>query len=178
MRLNDRPLMNDSETDSAKQEEVLSIRQFFGVLFVPVLVCLVTILVSWLAGGTVMAGVAGIAAIACLAGVVAGHVLSVIPRGELFFSLRLMLSSTVRVALPLLTLLVCKITCPQLLERGMAYFVILFYLVGLSSELITRVQRLGGMRTAKTVVDRSVGGVKGPIMSTGRAGDSQRSGNQ
>ena len=162
--------MNVSKTDSAEQVEGLSARQFFGVLLVPVLVCLVTILIALLASGPEMAVVAGIAAIACLAGVIAGHVLSVIPRGELFFSLRLMLSSTVRVALPLLTLLVCKITYPQLLERGMAYFVILFYLVGLTSELITRVQRNGAMQTANPVVDRSAGGVSGTNQVNGTSG--------
>ncbi len=150
--------MNTPQTKRANELDDPGAHLVAGVLLVPVLVCLATIAVAWLTGGPSVAIIAGLAAISCLAGVAAGHVFSIIPRGDMFFSLRLMLSSTVRVALPLVTLLVCRLTRPELLERGMVYFVILFYLVGLMSELITRIKRLASLQNAKSVVGQSTKG--------------------
>lgn len=84
----------------------------------------------------------------CLIAAIAAHYLSQVPRGDVFILARLYMSSGVRIGLPVVLLVVCKMGYPELFNRGMVYFVILFYLVGLSNDLMTQVARLNQLKAA------------------------------
>lgn len=106
-----------------------------------VAVSIAAFLVTWFAWGQETAWVALASAAACGLGALLAHVCSELPRGDLFIMVRLMSSSMVRVGIPLLVLLVVKFQLPELFDRGMVYFVILFYVVGLLTDLKMQIGR-------------------------------------
>jgi hypothetical protein len=146
--------MSAPQTRLTEIESGLQARDWLRFLLIPVLVCLATVAAARIAGGFEIAISAALAAIACLGGAAVAHVFNIFPRGDYLITSRLMLSSAARVVLPLTLLAVCKSFRPDLLERGMVYFVILFYLVGLLTDLATRMHRLAG---PATVTDRAAG---------------------
>ena len=105
-------------------------------------------LAAYLGGGQ-MALAAGLSFVACLAGAWLGHVFFIYPRGDHFLVSRMYLSMAARAGIPLLLLMVCKISLEPLFSRGMVYFVILFYLVGLLTDLKIRMRMLGMGQGAK-----------------------------
>ena len=105
-------------------------------------------LAAWL-GGSSMVLSAGLSWAACLAGALLGHVGSVYPRGDAYIVSRLYLSMAARAGFPLALLVICKTSFESLFSQGMVYFVILFYLVGLLTDLKTRMRMLGIEQAAK-----------------------------
>ena len=104
----------------------------------------VALLVSgmvWSVWGLEAALVALVSAIACGTGAVLAHICSELPRGDMFIMIRLMSSSMVRVGVPLILLVVAKLAFPEHFARGMVYFVILFYVVGLLTDLQLQIKR-------------------------------------
>ena len=141
------PLQEDNSPDS--QTTQLAKRSLLGLMFVFAVVAAVTIgLAAWW-GGSAWALSAGLSAAACLAGGILGHVFSFYPRGDAFIVSRLYLSMMARAGIPLLLLFICKTRFESLFDQGMVYFVILFYLVGLLTELKVRLQMLGNVGGAK-----------------------------
>ncbi|MCP4082860.1 MAG: hypothetical protein GY819_07175, partial [Planctomycetaceae bacterium] len=105
-------------------------------------------------GNTEMLIAAGLSFAFCALGAIIAHFFSIYPRGDAFLVSRLYLSMAARVGLPLALLVVCKTNFEALLVQGMVYFVILFYLVGLLTELKTRMRTLGigqGAKSTSTV---------------------------
>ena len=79
--------------------------------------------------------------ICCLAAVAATY-LSVYPQGDHFRLIRLYTASAVRIALPVILLFICRAILPELFAKGMVYFVVLFYLVGLLTDLMLQLKRI------------------------------------
>ncbi len=92
---------------------------------------------------------AGVSLAFCALGAIIAHFFSIYPRGDAFLVSRLYLSMAARAGFPLALLMVCKTNFESLLAEGMVYFVILFYLVGLLTELKTRMRTLGVGRGEK-----------------------------
>jgi hypothetical protein len=130
--------MNDgTQADAAPTlgQRLLRIGVIFG---------LVAAAICGLAGavwGMPTALVAAVTAVVCGAGALLGHLCSELPRGDLFIMLRLATSSLVRVGLPLILLLVTRALFPEHFGRGMVYFVILFYVVGLLIDLKLQIRK-------------------------------------
>ncbi|MGI9518013.1 MAG: hypothetical protein ACR2NP_13250 [Pirellulaceae bacterium] len=83
-----------------------------------------------------------VAAIICCLAAVAATCLSIYPRGDHFRLIRLYTASAARLALPVILLFVCKAIMPELFAQGMVYFVVLFYLVGLLTDLMLQLRRI------------------------------------
>ncbi len=82
-----------------------------------------------------------LAFVACLLAAILGQVLGEYPTGEMFIVSRLLSSSVVRVGVPIAMLTYLKLTESPWLELGMAYFVVLFYFVGLLTDLCLHLKR-------------------------------------
>jgi hypothetical protein len=104
-----------------------------------------------LSGRTDLVIAALVAWTASLAGAIGGYWFGVFPRGDLFIASRLLASMLVRAGIPLVVIAICKFRFPELMEGGMVWFVVLFYLVGLLADAI-----LLGVRS------REVAGLRGP----------------
>lgn len=83
-----------------------------------------------------------VAAIICCLAAVAATWLSIYPRGDHFRLIRLYTGSAARIALPVILLFICKWVMPELFDQGMVYFVVLFYLVGLLTDLMLQLKRI------------------------------------
>lgn len=81
-------------------------------------------------------------ALVCGISAVAAHFLGVWPAGEIFRLMRLYLATAVRIGIPVIFLLICRALLPELLDQGMVYFVVLFYLVGLLTDLALQLRRI------------------------------------
>jgi len=86
--------------------------------------------------------VALIAAGVCCVAAVAGHFLSIYPKGDVFRLARLYQSMAIRIGIPVLFLFLCRALFTEQFDRGMVYFVLLFYLVGVLTEVLVQVRRL------------------------------------
>jgi len=117
-----------------------SLVKLLAVLLAVGFVTLGSVLI-WGTSGMLLA--ASIALASCLLGSVLAHFFGIYPRGEAFIVSRLYLSMAARAGLPLAVLVICKMNFETLLTEGMVYFVILFYLVGLLTELKIRMRSLG-----------------------------------
>lgn len=106
--------------------------------------------------------VALLSAAVCMVAAVAGHFCSIFPRGDVFRLARLYQSMTVRIALPVLLLFVCKNSFPDVFSRGMVYFVFLFYLVGLLTEVTVQAKRLKVLKSSAE-----------PVLGSTASGESQ-----
>lgn len=109
-------------------------------LMILVVVQLVAFLVTWsvafLTGGPSILAAACIAAGICFLASVLGHVVSEFPRGETFLTGRLLATMVVRVGIPMALLVVLKMNNSPLMDKGIVYFVVLFYVVGLATDLV------------------------------------------
>ena len=132
---------NEAVADS--RPAPLAVRGLGGLLAVFALVGIVAIAMAGWWGGGGWALSACLSAVACLAGAILGHIFSVYPRGDAYLVSRLYLSMMMRAGIPLALLFVCRTRFESLFDQGMVYFVILFYLVGLLTELKVRMQMLG-----------------------------------
>lgn len=85
--------------------------------------------------------VAVVSGIVCLLAAIAAFFLGIYPRGEFFRLTRLYTASAIRIAIPVVYLFVCKTFFPDQFGQGMVYFVVLFYLVGLLTDLVLQLRR-------------------------------------
>ena len=77
----------------------------------------------------------------CGVAAIAAFLLGIFPRGEFFRLTRLYTASAVRIAIPVLYLFIARTAFPDLFDQGMVYFVVLFYLVGLLTDLVLQLRR-------------------------------------
>ncbi len=127
------PIPNDPPSETAAGLGVLLL--VFGGLLVPVVIGAAVF------GSTATAMVALLSGVVCGLAAVAAFFLGIFPRGEFFRLTRLYTASAVRIAVPVAYLLVCKMAFPDLFGQGMVYFVVLFYLVGLLTDLALQLRR-------------------------------------
>ncbi len=113
-------------------------------------------------GQSMSATAALLASVVCWLGASAAHLLGIYPRGEVFLTTRLYASSAVRIALPVLLLLVVKLRFPSLMSGGMVYYVILFYLAGLVTDVASQFQRLRALHSRSSITGRSRNGQSEP----------------
>jgi len=149
---------NKAELTSTLKVRLLKISLMFLAVALPVFVI---VYVAW---GIETACVALAAALSCGLGAVLAHVCSELPRGDMLIMVRLMSSSMVRVGVPLILLLVAKLAFTELFDRGMVYFVILFYVVGLLTDVKLQMKRykpvnsVPGSPVSKQVMSSPAGG--------------------
>ncbi len=136
-----------SPTEVAKPEPAKNQASEVGALAILLMVLGITGLATL--GSVLIWGTSGmfltasIALASCAVGAVLAHYFTIYPRGDAFLVSRLYLSMAARAGLPLAVLVICKMNFETLLDEGMVYFVILFYLVGLLTELKIRMRTLG-----------------------------------
>ena len=130
--------MND-ESNAEQQSPLASrvIRLSLVFMAIALLVCGT----AWALGGPEAAIVGVVSAIACGLGAVLAHICSELPRGDVFIMIRLILSSIVRAGIPLLVLVIAKLQFPEQFNQGMVYFVVLFYVVGLLTDIKLQIRR-------------------------------------
>lgn len=136
----------NTESPSQQASEMGALVTLLVILLLVGLVTLGSVLI-WGTSGMLLA--ASLALASCLVGAVLAHFFGIYPRGDAFLVSRLYLSMAARTGLPLAVLMVCKMNFETLLAEGMVYFVILFYLVGLLTELKIRMRTLGIGSSAK-----------------------------
>lgn len=115
------------------------------IFLVSTVVVFVVTLLVW---GMPTAWVALMSAGVCCLAAIAGHFLSIFPRGEVYRVARLYQSMAVRIGPPVLYLFVCKNSFQELFSRGMVYFVFLFYLVGLLTEVMVQANRFKVLKSS------------------------------
>ncbi len=113
--------------------------RLLGVFAVTTAVVALSVSIVWDASTGLAALIASV--ICCVAAVAATY-LSVYPAGDHFRLIRLYTASAARIALPVILLFICRAVLPELFAQGMVYFVVLFYLVGLLTDLKLQLRRI------------------------------------
>jgi len=78
----------------------------------------------------------------CLAAALIAQVLGEFPRGDFFIFTRLACATAMRLSLPLVLLFALKLNDSPLLSKGLVWYVVAFYLIGLLTDTILHARRV------------------------------------
>ena len=105
---------------------------FLAIAFASVFALGITLMVSPVNGLTAFALASAVCLFACLV----AHCFNDFPPGNEFLMHRFFICSALRTGFPLLLAVLAKKLSPTLIDGGLIYYIILFYLVGLAAELV------------------------------------------
>ncbi len=150
-KMNSQPQPSNPETTPSFSRRMVLLVVVFAVA------CCLLVVAVWATFGVGSVPTVLLVSGVCFLAAVLAHLVGEFPRGEIFLTSRVLASAFVRAGIPLVLLLILKITNSHHLENGAVYFVCVLYVVTLVADLMIHVRQFKSLMTPNKHLSSSVG---------------------